>query len=227
MESSTPTLPGLRESNKARTRQAISDVATRMFIAHGFENVTVAEIAAAAQVSVKTVFNYFPSKEDLFFDRADAVVGVVMDVVVQRPPGMTIAQALRAVLADRPVPFDQDGWKRLRSPKGYERFRSFIAAEHASPALRARRLVLADAWIERLAAVFAHELGLRAGDRRARTLAAMVVAAMGLRERALSAALLERAAPATVERRVRAVVDEAFRRIALAFEDLDRPRPEP
>jgi AcrR family transcriptional regulator len=227
MESSAPSPPGLRESNKARTRQAISDVATRMFIAHGFEQVTVAQIAAAAQVSDKTVFNYFPSKEDLFFDRADDVADVLVDAVTERSAGTTITEALRAVLADRRVPFDQDGWKSMRSPKGYEGFRSFIAAEHASPALRARRLVLAEAWIERFTDVFVHELGLRAGDRRAQTLAAMVVAAMGLRERTLSAALLERAGAATVERRVRAVVDEAFTRIARAFEDLDRPRSQP
>jgi AcrR family transcriptional regulator len=223
MERSAPSPSGLRESNKARTRQAISDVATRLFVAHGFEQVTVAQIAAAAQVSVKTVFNYFSSKEDLFFDRADDIVDVLVDAVTQRPAGSTITEALRAVLADRRVPFDQDGWKPLRSPKGYEQFRSFIAAEQASPALRARRLVLAEAWIERLADVFARELGLRAGDRRARTLAAMVVAAMGLRERTLSASMLERAGAATIERRVRAVVDDAFARIARAFEDLDRP----
>jgi AcrR family transcriptional regulator len=224
MASSAPSRPGLRESNKARTRQAISDVATRLFIAHGFEQVTVAQIAAKAQVSVKTVFNYFSSKEDLFFDRADDVVDVLVDAVIQRPAGTTITEALRTVLGDRRVPFDQDGWKALRSPKGYEGFRSFVATEHASPVLRARRLVLAEGWIERLAEAFARELGLRAGDRRARTLAAMVVAAMGLRERTLSASLLERAGAATVERRVRAVVDEAFGRIARAFEDLDRPR---
>ncbi|MDX6656894.1 MAG: hypothetical protein QOH62_1687 [Solirubrobacteraceae bacterium] len=224
MESSAPSPPGLRESNKARTRQAISDVATRLFIAHGFEQVTVAQIAAAAQVSVKTVFNYFPSKEDLFFDRADDVVGVLVRTVTERPAGTTITEALRAVLADRRVPFDQDGWKSLRGHERYDGFRSFLAAEQASPALRARRLVVAEAWIERLADVFAGELGLRAGDRRARAFAAMVVAAMGLRERTLSASMLERAGAATVERRVRAVVDDAFARIARAFDDLDRPR---
>ena len=63
---------GLRERKKAETRQAISDVATRLFEARGFEAVTVAEIAAAANVSAKTVFNYFPAKEDLFFDAKDA-----------------------------------------------------------------------------------------------------------------------------------------------------------
>jgi AcrR family transcriptional regulator len=65
---------GLREEKKAATRLAISDTATSLFTEHGFDAVTVAEVAAAARVSVNTVFNYFPTKEDLFFDRQDAVV---------------------------------------------------------------------------------------------------------------------------------------------------------
>src|SRR3954469_24816594 len=82
--SATEPVQGLREANKARTRLAISDVATRMFIERGFENVTVAEIAAAAQVSVKTVFNYFATKEDLFFDRAPAILDAYIRAVKER-----------------------------------------------------------------------------------------------------------------------------------------------
>ena len=209
--------PGLRESNKARTRLAISDVATQLFITHGFENVTVAQIAAAANVSVKTVFNYFSSKEELFFDRADDVLAALSDAVRARPAGTAPLEALRAVLADRRVPFDRRGWRPLRDPGDYERFRSFIATEHAAPALRERRLVIAESWIAPLAAVLEQELGLRGGDRSARVLAAMVIAVVGLRERELSAAMLAGAAPRTVERRVRAVVDEGFARLTAAF----------
>jgi AcrR family transcriptional regulator len=224
MEGSVPSEAGLREWKKARTRLAISDVATRLFVERGFEEVTVADIAAAAEVSVKTVFNYFSSKEELFFDRADEVIGAIADAVIERAPGTTVVGALHAVLAERRVPFDPDGWRSLRDPEGYERFRAFIAAEHAAPALRARRLVMAEAWVDRLAAVVAHELGLAAGDARARTLAAMVLAVMGLRERELSAAMLEHASARQVERRVRAVVDEAFGRLTAAFADVDRLR---
>ena len=59
---------GLRETKKLATRQQIADVAMRLFVQRGFDQVTVAEVAAEAGVSEKTVFNYFPTKEDLFFD---------------------------------------------------------------------------------------------------------------------------------------------------------------
>jgi AcrR family transcriptional regulator len=205
---------GLRESNKARTRLSISDVATRLFVERGFENVTVAEIAEAAQVSVKTVFNYFSSKEELFFDRADDVRDVLLDAVRGRPTGTGALEALRAVVADRLVPFDPTGWRSLRDPDRYEQFRSFVAAEHAAPALRARRLVIAEQWTDAFAELFETELG---SARDARVLAALVIGIMGARERELSAAMLERASPRTVERRVRAVVDEGFARLGRAY----------
>jgi AcrR family transcriptional regulator len=205
---------GLREANKARTRLAISDVATRLFIDRGFEQVTVAEIAEAAHVSVKTVFNYFASKEELFFDRADDVRDALLDAIRERPEGVGVLDAIRAPLADRFVPFEVAGWRPLRDPERYEQFRSFIAAEHASPALRARRLVIAEQWTDAFADVFEPELGDR---RAARVLAAMVIGILMLRDRELSSAMLERASARTVERRVRAVVDEGFARLARAF----------
>ncbi len=63
------------KTKKAATRAAIADAALGLFLARGFDRVTVAEVADAAGVSVNTAFNYFPTKEDLFFDRQDEVVG--------------------------------------------------------------------------------------------------------------------------------------------------------
>jgi len=67
--------PGLRQRQAQRTREAIQDAATRLFLASGFHAVSVDEIAAAAEVSKRTLFKYFPSKEDLviggFADHAD------------------------------------------------------------------------------------------------------------------------------------------------------------
>jgi AcrR family transcriptional regulator len=216
---------GLRAWKKARTRTTISDVATGLFMRDGFEAVTVAQIAAAAEVSVKTVFNYFPSKEDLFFDRADDVIGAVIDAIVERPAGETIVGALQRLFADRRVPFDASGWRGLRDPEGYQRFRRYLETEEASPALRTRRLVIGELWTARLTQVLTHQLALPAGDPRAATLATLVIAAMNLRARTLSAAIAAGLSARTVERRVRAVVDEAFGRLAVAFADIDLPRP--
>ena len=59
--------PGRRERKKQQTRQLIADSARQLFVEHGFERVSVAEVARRADVAEATVFNYFPSKEDLVF----------------------------------------------------------------------------------------------------------------------------------------------------------------
>jgi AcrR family transcriptional regulator len=86
---------GLRERRKQETRQAISDVATRMFVERGFAEVTIAQVADAAGVAKMTVTNYFPRKEDLVFDRAEAVVHHLADVISARAPGESMLAAIR------------------------------------------------------------------------------------------------------------------------------------
>lgn len=78
---------GLRERKKRQTRQYISDVATGLFLARGFDAVTIAEIAEAAEVSVNTVYNYFPAKEDLFLDRSKGLVDRLCRFVRGRAAG--------------------------------------------------------------------------------------------------------------------------------------------
>ena len=73
-----------RARKKAQTRQLISDMATGLFLAHGFDQVTVADVARAANVSVNTVFNYFRTKEDLFFDRQEEAEGLLGRIVATR-----------------------------------------------------------------------------------------------------------------------------------------------
>jgi AcrR family transcriptional regulator len=89
---------GLRERKKRETRQRISDVATRLFMARGFDNVTVAEIAEAANVSKMTVFNYFPRKEELYFDRSAEANGLLHGAINDRPPGESVVNALRGLM---------------------------------------------------------------------------------------------------------------------------------
>ncbi|ELS53985.1 TetR/AcrR family transcriptional regulator [Streptomyces viridochromogenes] len=91
---------GLREAKKQETRQLISDHATRLFIAQGFERTTLAEIAAAARVAKKTVTNYFTRKEDLALDHQEEFATSLARTVATRHPGESALAALRRAFAD-------------------------------------------------------------------------------------------------------------------------------
>ncbi|MEO3867833.1 TetR/AcrR family transcriptional regulator [Nonomuraea sp. B12E4] len=91
---------GLRERKKRETRQRIADIAMGLFMAKGFDNVTVAEVARTADVSVNTVFNYFSTKEDLFADRQDLAVDYPVQVVRGRAPGESVAAVFRRDVLD-------------------------------------------------------------------------------------------------------------------------------
>ncbi|MGH3393551.1 MAG: TetR/AcrR family transcriptional regulator, partial [Streptosporangiaceae bacterium] len=86
---------GLRERKKRETRQAISDIATALFVEHGFDAVTIAQVAQAAGVAKMTVTNYFPRKEDLVFGRAEGIVSSLADAVTGRAPGESLLAAIR------------------------------------------------------------------------------------------------------------------------------------
>src|SRR5262252_5733490 len=91
---------GLRERRKQETRQAISDIATLMFVDRGFDEVTIAQVADAAGVAKMTVTNYFPRKEDLVFDRAEAIERHLADVIAARAPGESMLAAIRRDYAE-------------------------------------------------------------------------------------------------------------------------------
>ena len=81
---------GLREHKKAQTRQAIAQAAWELFSEHGFDRVTVAVVAEAAQVAEATVFNYFPAKEDLFYSGLDVFEEGLIAAVAGREPGAAV-----------------------------------------------------------------------------------------------------------------------------------------
>ncbi|MCQ0012999.1 TetR/AcrR family transcriptional regulator [Actinomadura madurae] len=87
--------PGLRERKKRQTRRRISDIATGLFMTRGFDAVTIADVARAADVSVNTVFNYFKTKEDLFFDRQDEMIEAAGRDFRDRRPGESAAAVFR------------------------------------------------------------------------------------------------------------------------------------
>ncbi|GHG97638.1 TetR/AcrR family transcriptional regulator [Streptomyces lanatus] len=122
---------GLRERKKRETRQRISDIATGLFLEHGFVTVTIAEVAEAADVSVNTVYNYFPAKEDLFFDRSAGVVDQLSRWVRAREEGESAA---RAVLRELRAEVEAVS-PRVGLMAGYDRFMRVI---HEAPPLRSR-----------------------------------------------------------------------------------------
>jgi AcrR family transcriptional regulator len=88
---------GLRERKKRAAREAIAAAARGLFAERGYDAVTVAEIAAAADVSEKTVFNHFPTKEDLAFaGRELGLMRLVADIT-ERPPGTSVLEVFRAL----------------------------------------------------------------------------------------------------------------------------------
>jgi AcrR family transcriptional regulator len=86
---------GLRERKKRETRETIARAAWKLFARRGFDAVTVADIARAANVSEKTVFNYFPTKEDLVFGAGMQRTAALIDAVRARPPGASIVEPFR------------------------------------------------------------------------------------------------------------------------------------
>src|SRR5215212_10605446 len=93
---------GLRERKKQRTRELIAEMARRLFVERGFDAVPVTEIARDAEVSEKTVFNYFPTKEDLVFWRLEAFEDELLSAVRERGAGESALEAFgRFITAQR------------------------------------------------------------------------------------------------------------------------------
>src|SRR5690349_3592412 len=86
-------MTGLRESKKRRTREAIAQAAADLFHERGFGAVTVDDVARAADVSRQTVFNYFPTKEQMLFDREDEVSAALLALVRGRRDGASLLAA--------------------------------------------------------------------------------------------------------------------------------------
>ena len=104
----------LRERKKQQTREHIAATARELFAERGFERVTVAEIARAAEVAEKTVFNYFPTKEDLFYSRLESFEEELLGSIRERAPDMTVMDAFGSTLCQVQVP---SGLWRKKSPR--------------------------------------------------------------------------------------------------------------
>jgi AcrR family transcriptional regulator len=213
MEAST----GLRERKKQQTRQLIADTARRLFAERGFERVTVAEVAREADVAEKTVFNYFPTKEDLFYSRLDVFEAEMLDAIRTREPGTTVLAAFRDFL------LQPSGILDIKASGGEaEATRQLLDVTRVitqSPALLARERQVFDRYAEVLAALIAEETG---GDADAVEPNAVAIALLGLhralidytRRRALAGA-----SAAQIARGLRAQAKRAFERLEQGLGD--------
>ncbi|MFJ7148379.1 TetR/AcrR family transcriptional regulator [Streptomyces sp. NPDC100445] len=148
---------GLRERKKRETRQRISDVATGLFVEHGFMAVTVADVAEAADVSVNTVYNYFPAKEDLFLDRSAGVVDRLARWVRGRDAGESAARAVLRELREEVEAVSP----RVGLMEGYDRFMRVI---QDAPPLRSRLWSLQRDTHDNLEAALREETGAHPDD---------------------------------------------------------------
>ena len=160
--------PGLRELKKHQTRQAISDTATRLFLERGFEAVTLAEIATAAQVAKMTVTNYFPRKEDLALDFHETFRRSLAAALESRADGESALAGLRRAYLEAVVRHDA-----LAGFSG----REFARLITGSPTLAARLRELHQQREDALAEVLAAETGSRSDTLAPRAAAALLAAA--------------------------------------------------
>lgn len=142
----------LRERKRVLTRRAILDAAERLFEERGFEHVTVAQIADAANVSVKTLFVYFRSKEDLAFTDT-SLLDACVAAIEERPPGTSPAQAIAAALVTL---LHTGGQSAAEGIEGFHR------GYGGTPALHARLLRMWEEYEDRITAVLAAEAGTAA-----------------------------------------------------------------
>ena len=184
---------GLRERRKRETRQAISDIATGMFAARGYDQVTIAEIAAATGVAKMTVTNYFPRKEDLVFDQAEGLIRHLADVIADRAPGESLLAAVRRDYADAVARGDVS--LGLSSP-------AFARMIQDAPALASRALEMLNQREQALGDAIAAETGSDTPQQR--VVAALLVSV----PRVLSAEAFRRSLAGQPRDEIRAVLAE-------------------
>ena len=151
-----PPEPGRRELKKLRTKEQLADVAWSLFAERGFDRVTVAEIALAADVSEQTVFNHFPTKEDLVFWRLGGFEDELLDAIRNRHGDETALAAFRKFM------YEPRGLLDRRDSDAYDRALRSARMINESPALQAREQLMFASYTDALAAILAEEA--RAGE---------------------------------------------------------------
>jgi AcrR family transcriptional regulator len=159
----------LRERKKAATRVAIADAAMQLFERFGYDHVSVERVAREAGVSKQTVFNYFPTKELLVFDRADEVREGMVSAVRDRAPGTSVVASFRQLT--------RTFWERFAELPDERPQRGFFHVVAETPSLGAYQRELGARIIAEVAAVLAAEAGAASDDPRPAVVAAALASA--------------------------------------------------
>jgi AcrR family transcriptional regulator len=142
---------GLRELKKRRTRELISETARALFAQHGFDRVTIAEIARAAEVSEQTVFNYFPTKEDLIYWRLASFEEDLLAAIRDRRAGTSLVEGFAG--------FERRGLLAKPGPQARRQLEELNRVIAESPALLRREREIFDRYTGSLASLIAQEIG--------------------------------------------------------------------
>jgi len=162
---------GLRERKKLRTRQLIAETARRMFVERGFDAVPVSAVARAAEVSEATVFNYFPTKEDLVFQGMEAFEAELLAAVRDRAAGESITKAFfKFALEPRGLLAASDG-------EAASYLAEIAKMITASPALQSRQREILARYTASLAAFIAEDTGAEPDDLRPSVVAQALIGA--------------------------------------------------
>lgn len=163
------TLPNRQSRKRLATRRAISAVADRLFLEKGFDNVTVDEIAAAADVGRMTVFNHFPRKEDMFFDRDEEGRETLREALRQRDPRVSPIETLR-LLAHRLIA------EQVPYVEFSARSQGFIETVERSETLKARARAIRDELAQVATVALSECVGREPADPDARLTAGLLLA---------------------------------------------------
>ncbi|MFX0574912.1 TetR family transcriptional regulator [Nocardia nepalensis] len=143
----------LRDRKKERTRRAIADAALRLFVEHGYDSVTVADIAAEADVGTRTLHRYYPSKDELLFAEDDDHRAELARLLADRPAEESPEETMAAVIG----PLVERFADRLADARARD---TLIAA---TPALQARELAKRSAVESLVAEHLARRMGVEVG----------------------------------------------------------------
>ncbi|WP_269859632.1 TetR/AcrR family transcriptional regulator [Streptomyces sp. RPT161] len=138
-----------RDRKKAATRQAIADAALQLFLERSYDQVSIRDIADAADVSTATVFKHFSGKEALVFDQDEDRESQLIAAVRQRPSGQNILDALRQHVLDT--------WPAIGAHPQAAEFTNLV---NSTPALRAYAERMWTRYTDSLSAAIADEFGV-------------------------------------------------------------------